>query len=68
MHIEASKGMVKMASIYTERIYKIYVVEASWLVKGFFKVLYPFMPANTKKKISFVSINELHAALRMPAD
>lgn len=60
--------MVKMASIYTERINKIYVVGAGWVVKGFFKVLYPFMPENTKRKITFVSVDELHAALRMPAD
>jgi hypothetical protein len=55
MHVESAKGMVKLASIYTERIHKIYVVDASWLVKGFFKVLYPFMPAKTKGKIIFVN-------------
>jgi hypothetical protein len=68
MHVEAVKGMIKLASVYTERINIIYILEANWLVKGFFKVLYPFMPARTKGKITFVSGAELDAALQMPAE
>jgi len=68
MHLEAAKGMVKLSSVYTERINKIYVCEASWLVKGFFKLLYPFMPEKTKGKLNFVTIAELKAELKMPEE
>ena len=65
LHMESIKGMIHIASVYTERVYKIYVVEASFSLKLFFKIIYPFMPEKTKGKIQFVSMEEIRNILKM---
>jgi hypothetical protein len=57
--VSVAKGLSKISAVYTERMKAIYVVEAGWMLKGTFKLINPFLPARTQKKIKFLDLKAL---------
>ena len=46
--------------MFVERVHKVYLIEAGYIMYGFFKMFKVFMPERTHKKVIFLSIKELH--------
>jgi hypothetical protein len=53
--LDQIKGLIKIASVYTERVNQIYLLDMATLMKVALKLIYPFMPAMTKGKLKNVT-------------
>ena len=59
MDVSVAKGLSKISAVYTERMKSIYVVDAGWVLKGVFKMVNPFLPERTQKKIKFLDVKAI---------
>ncbi|KAG8098951.1 hypothetical protein GUJ93_ZPchr0013g35582 [Zizania palustris] len=61
-------GLEIMQNYYPERLSRVFLIHVPYVFMAAWKVVYPFIDDNTKKKFVFVADKDLHATLREAID
>uniref|UniRef100_A0A0D3FRE5 CRAL-TRIO domain-containing protein n=4 Tax=Oryza TaxID=4527 RepID=A0A0D3FRE5_9ORYZ len=57
-----------MQNYYPERLGRVFLIHVPYVFMAAWKIIYPFIDDNTKKKFVFVADKDLHATLRDAID
>jgi len=56
VEVAAAKSMVKVLTMFVERVHRIYLIESGYIMWGFWKMFKVFVPTRTQDKVAFVTI------------